>query len=302
MPEDLRSKLSPEVAAFWDPCLPMALNYARLVTGDMEMGNEYLSGGKTKRDEIQLHQNASTSSTNGKVKENRHRDPVQDVATSMYDLDPNLAPLRALQVQVINLFQRGPNVASRLWNKIFMAILNNSEPIPASADILYIARWTSCKLAATLVLVLAASKESMFEALKFLSRSLGGLPTLPLIQNTPSASFKDAFNAAKASAMGHTKRTTVIAACLFDVHMFELAGKGISELYSSFAHTFVTGVGPEGVIIWQSWGEHGYCFDEYIDRGGARMRTWKEEDEFMGSFEHLEKLKVRNALNSRNVC
>jgi len=62
--------------------------------------------------------------------------------------------------------------------------------------------------------------------------------------------------------------------------------------YTFFGHTFTVGVGPEGVIIWQSWGEHGYTLPEYIARGGARVRNWQEAGDWVDRFDKLTQHKV----------
>jgi hypothetical protein len=84
----------------------------------------------------------------------------------------------------------------------------------------------------------------------------------------------------------------VLAISLIDVHIFELARQQRSEQYQSFAHTFVLGVGSEGVVIWQAWGDHGYGFDEYIKRGDARIPSWQEAGDFMNAFESFAEYKV----------
>ena len=53
------------------------------------------------------------------------------------------------------------------------------------------------------------------------------------------------------------------------------------------------GIGPEGVIVWQAWGKHGYRLDEYLDGGHARLRSWDEADQFVRDFDKLTSQKVR---------
>ncbi|KAF1954300.1 hypothetical protein CC80DRAFT_476030 [Byssothecium circinans] len=135
-----------------------------------------------------------------------------------------------------------------------------------------------------MLLTAPKDRDSLFAAVKMQSRSLGGLPTLQQIRLTPSASFMTAYQKAKQLALGEVKCTTVIAVNLTDVHIFELAQQGRSEEYFSFAHVFVAAVGPEGVIIWQSWGKYGYRLDEYLRRGDGRLRDWPEADQFVDDF------------------
>lgn len=149
-------------------------------------------------------------------------------------------------------------------------------------------------MAATLVLLFAAPRdsESLLFAAKTQSRSLGGLPTLKHIRETPSASFDAAYRRAKQDAFGDRQRTTVMAVNLTDVHIFELGEQGKDQLHFSFAHVFVIAVGPEGAVIWQSWGKFGYRLDEYLNRGGGRLRDWQEADQFASDFTKLVSGKV----------
>jgi hypothetical protein len=46
-------------------------------------------------------------------------------------------------------------------------------------------------------------------------------------------------------------------------------------------------VGREGWRLFQSWGEYGYTLREWLERGGARLRGWKEGKGFVGTFDGL---------------
>lgn len=130
--------------------------------------------------------------------------------------------------------------------------------------------------------------------MKFQSGSLGGLPTYDSIRKTPSALFPQAFQRAKLAATNN-KQTTILGVTLADAHIFELARRGTSEKYFSFAHVFTIGVAPEGVIVWQAWGEHGYRLDEYLNNGHGRLRDWSEADQFVRDFDKLVSQKVRSS-------
>lgn len=111
------------------------------------------------------------------------------------------------------------------------------------------------------------------------------MPTLSLVRTTPtSSSFAQAFAKAKKAALSGEMATTVIGVSLIGVHIFELNVRDMAKPYSSFAHAFVVGVGLEGVVIWQGWGEHGYPLDEYLARDGSRVRSWDEAEEFVRDF------------------
>ncbi|EOA85692.1 uncharacterized protein SETTUDRAFT_111360 [Exserohilum turcica Et28A] len=208
-----------------------------------------------------------------------------------------------LRHQVEIFFSFGPDLASFVFGKLQgFAAGGSNKLIGSKFDVslsgldskslsqwssLY--PWNSCKMAATLVLLFAAPRdsESLFFAVKTQSRSLGGLPTLEHIRETPSASLDTAYRRAKQDAFGDGKRTTVMAVNLTDVHIFELVEQGKAQLHFSFAHVFVIAVGPEGAVIWQSWGKFGYRLDEYLNRGGGQLRDWQEADQFVNDFTKL---------------
>ncbi|TLD34381.1 uncharacterized protein E2P81_ATG04546 [Venturia nashicola] len=146
--------------------------------------------------------------------------------------------------------------------------------------------WKSSKFIANLITVLASSKTSAQQATKFVSQFRGVSPTLSIIRSTPTASFRAAFDTAKVAAQ-KKKQTTVIGVSLADVHMIQLASRGQSAGHFSFAHSFAVAIGPEGFVIWQAWGEHGYRLDEWMGRGGDRIRTWDEAEQFVKDFEKL---------------
>jgi hypothetical protein len=222
------------------------------------------------------------------------------------------SPLLALHSQISTLFSSGPEKALFIFSKLQLHIAEKtyhqtsstiSIPIfssssstdqsliqspPYSIDL-----WKSCKMTATLILLLASSPSpsSLFTALKSHSQSLGGLPTHSTIKTTPSASLPQAFQAAKRAATKDGKMT-VLAVSLVDVHIFELAHQGKSAPYFSFAHVFTMGIGPEGVIIWQAWGKHGYRLDEYLHDGHGRVRDWTEVEQFVRDFDKLAAQKV----------
>ncbi|KFZ11258.1 hypothetical protein V502_07649 [Pseudogymnoascus sp. VKM F-4520 (FW-2644)] len=189
---------------------------------------------------------------------------IQRVIVSLQTIDEHRSPLQLLRASIATFFLEGPQIASFIFRQLQVAAL-----------------------ATTLVLLFACRHNEVFEALKYQSGQLGGLPTLSLIRNTPSFSFAQAFAKAKKAALSGKMATTVIGVSLTDVHIFELNVRGKAKPYTSFAHSFVVGIGPEGVVIWQSWGEYGYRLDEYLNRDGARLRNWDEAEEFVRDFNRL---------------
>lgn len=84
--------------------------------------------------------------------------------------------------------------------------------------------WNSCKLASTLVLLLATPKDAdaMHAALRWQSRTLGGLPTMSVIKTTPSADLSARVAMAKQAAFnGKVPTCTVLGVSLVDGQMRE---------------------------------------------------------------------------------
>jgi hypothetical protein len=237
---------------------------------------------------------------------------IREFVVILNTLPSGTSTLVMLRHQVEIFFSFGPDLASFVFAKLQeFAAAGSNEPIESNFNVSLsgldskslsqwssLCPWNSCKMAATLVLLFAApgDSESLFFAVKTQSRSLGGLPTLKHIRETPSASLDTAYRRAKQYAFGDGKRTTVMAVNLTDVHIFELAEQGKAQPYFSFSHVFVIAVGPEGAVIWQSWGKFGYRLDEYLNRGGGRLRIWQEADQFVNDFTKLVSSKVSENL------
>lgn len=224
---------------------------------------------------------------------------IQRVIASLQTTNEHRSPLQLLRESIARFFLEGPQIASFIFRQLQVAAVKGDTSILVPQDSILDPRdpefnlpWNSCKLATTLVLLFACRHNEVFEALKYQSGQLGGLPTLSLIRSTRSSSFAQAFAKAKKAALSGEMATTVIGVSLTDVHIFELNVQGMAEPYTSFAHSFVVGIGPEGVVIWQSWGEHGYRLDEYLTRDGARLRNWDEAEEFVRNFTRLVVRKV----------
>lgn len=302
IPENLRQLFGPELSALWDPSIPATLNINRIVSGHVKPAEPSTSDTSIGAllDDVISQLGGTFLATSESIMDNTAsqgwRSDLKSVFHKLKSIDHTLAPLEILRQQIEAIFSRGRLVASTL----FMGVNESAKKGELKIDLKQISGnftklpWNSCKLAATLVLIFASPprQKCMFEAIKLNSQSLGGLPTLQMIRSIPSASFNQAYKKAKDAALSPNGATTVICVLLTDVHIFELARLGTSESWSSFAHSFVVGIGPGGVIIWQSWGEHGYTLDEYLARGGARVRTWEEADEFVRVFKKLVSSKV----------
>ena len=134
----------------------------------------------------------------------------------------------------------------------------------------------------------------MFEARKFLSKSLGGLPTMADVLKTPSTDLPKRFAQAKKAAIdGTVGKVTVLGVNLVDVEMLERGEKKSRDMnYSSFAHSFVIAIVREGFRTYQAWGEHGYLLDQHLMRRGSRLRSWEDSKTFLKTFQELCRFQV----------
>lgn len=95
-----------------------------------------------------------------------------------------------------------------------------------------------------------------------------------------------------------TATTTLLLTSLIDVAALELRRnsnktKSKDGEYTSFAHDFVLGVGPEGVRIWQCAEERGVGLMEYVcEKDETRVRSWEEAEEWVAAFEKMVARKV----------
>ncbi|KAK4901140.1 hypothetical protein LTR27_001696 [Elasticomyces elasticus] len=273
---DQMRELMPGSTGNWDSASPISANVARMVAGSRSLDGDLARVlDETKRLE-------------GRVAIGIIRRDFHEMIKVLTTPDPQVSSsaLLSLQQLVASVFTHGRKRAGGVYCSLNLAAEQAATEATLPDEDVDV-EWRSCKAAATLVNLLACPKDRIYASLKYLSQRLGGMPTLKEIRSVPSSSLPEAYRKAKALARGDTKKTTVLAASFVDVHIFELAMTGKAKPYTSFAHSFVLGVGPEGVIIWQAWGEHGYAFDKYIERGGARLRTWQEAGDFIDRFDKL---------------
>ncbi|KAK4893854.1 hypothetical protein LTR27_007880 [Elasticomyces elasticus] len=199
----------------------------------------------------------------------------KDLATQ----SPSRSPLLALQKQVATVFLMGPPGTVAIYNGLLYAAQRNTT------EACHERNYYNPKVhedAVTMVALFACPKDRLHDAIAFQCESLGGVPTLETVRDEQLPSFVAAYRAAKGAARGEKHVTTVMAVSLIDIYSMELAARGEAEIYTSFGHSFVLGIGPEGVIIWQGWGRGGKEFNIYIHvDDGARARTWEEAGNFV---------------------
>ncbi|KAK5682446.1 hypothetical protein LTS10_005574 [Elasticomyces elasticus] len=284
----------------WDPAVDPSANIARMVMGstnldeDLKRVNEANARQRQAMGITQAEGRADGSISYGDRVIARAKKEFELTGTEFREiiqaLNPKLeqnftSPLLALQHLVASVFLHGPLRAGGLYGSLGLVAEHNTNEAEVPSENLDV-EWRSCKAAATLVGLLACPVKQLYTTRKFLSGLLGGLPTLKEIRTTPSASLPVAFRAAKTLARKAPVMTLILVS-LVDVHIFELAAKRKADSFTSFAHSFAIGIGPEGVIVWQAWGEHGYSLDKFIENGGARLRNWQEAGSFIDWFDRL---------------
>ncbi|KAF2417508.1 hypothetical protein EJ08DRAFT_600005, partial [Tothia fuscella] len=108
------------------------------------------------------------------------------------------------------------------------------------------------------------------------------------------ASLAEVFERAKKPVLARSEDGfTAIAIELLDMNKYtqQQARYKQNRDMLSITHSFVMAVGKEGIRILQSFSNDPklplYTFDQYIDRGGARLRSWKEANIFVENFKIL---------------
>lgn len=70
------------------------------------------------------------------------------------------------------------------------------------------------------------------------------------------------------------------------------------QLQIHYLHTFSITIGKEGIRVFQAfhpdYDMKAYSFPQYIARGGARLRSWEEAEEFLKKIEIIETLSVKH--------
>lgn len=203
------------------------------------------------------------------------------------------SPLSALQQQLTAIFQHGETRAGVIFVFLTAAAQLGSTnvriplfdaPVP----------WFH-KAAVCLIGMLACPTQKLREVYELHSRYHNGWFTYEKTRERPSASLKSAFRDAKTRACGGEGKTSLIVVDLLDVHMLELKKQDRDEKYMNFSHAFVLGIGPEGVIMWQGWGQSGYGpygLADWIRNGNSRVRDWQEAGDFVNEFEKFVSVQV----------
>ncbi|KAK3673621.1 hypothetical protein LTR78_006526 [Recurvomyces mirabilis] len=208
-----------------------------------------------------------------------YRDIIQQFTNATANAS---SPLQALQAQIDAIFKHGPDRAGDIYNELVGDAWGNDTLVLCPVEDMPVG-WSSCRNTATLVSLLACPEQSLEHTVRS-SPMYGESAPLGEIVNTESASLRDAYREAKTAAA--SGRTTVMVGTLEDVQYHRLLQQ---SAYLSFAYCLALGIRPEGAIVWQSWASrhHQYCFDEYLARSGATLKTFVEMDTFVDQFEDL---------------
>ncbi len=300
MPTRLRAELDDTLIAAWDPSRSVVVNFLNILyrgsapeKSQASIGAFDISRNRTWIGELGDELNALSN------------------PTTEEEIHASSTPLKALRQYVAKLFDFGPRLASQFYARIENAVREETTivdrlEIPLGVPTEFFADsfpWDSQQLAASLILVVAAPEEWMYDALRFQTKAMGGHSRkLKDIKETPSASLRDAFEAAKKGAMERAK-TTVLCVELVDLTNATIVEMElpIAENFCSFSQTFIMGIGPDGVMILQAGGTlGGYTLEEYGFAGDDRFRTGDEGNRFVTAFEKFAVRQVSLFLVSDN--
>ncbi|KAJ5587770.1 uncharacterized protein N7459_003535 [Penicillium hispanicum] len=212
---------------------------------------------------------------------------------------PLPTPLKELHNAMKAFFAEGIKKASYKFCALKVAVLDETTVIqavdmtPLSPFMMPKIRWGTSTVVATLVLILAATADTdlMHEALDFFGWQSLTLPRVSQVTKAESADFAKRFAQAKKAAIdGKVGEMTVLGVHLVDIEKLERLEKGCAPReHCSFMHAFAVAIGREGFRVYQAWGEPAYRIDEYMKRGGSKLRGWDEGKKFVKNFSRLSR-------------
>ena len=272
LPEYLRSRLSFNAIAMWNPSLPLTVNFNRLISAGLL--------GQGAGPEVRLSNNPDTSKAIECLS-----DSLNEFSKECLEDQPDFAHpsittfvLHWIKRYIYLLFREGPEIASKMYLRLETAIRCQTTTIEKLAihgleldGLKFSVPWEAPKLTVALVLVLAVPADQALKTLSVYTRSLGAGPIpLDIIQNTPSQSLKAAMNKAQFKACGELETdpinsfylsepypppltTTILGVQLVDVGYQKacLYNREFAETLMSFSHSFVIGAEPRGFVVWQ---------------------------------------------------
>lgn len=233
---------------------------------------------------------------------------VQALIRKLNGIKPNHSPLLTLSLFLQAFFDQGVDIASFVLENLRWTLpsIATQSPRPQIGIKLKSTRtgdgkhmaacqrpWYSCEIA-TVSIVVCAAPALTFDI--FAKQHADLLSEEPLEDQTlrhtliPSASLTRAFDRAKAAATGPRKSTSLIYVALMDSCLYQLSSSQKEhnmdlKRFMPFTHYFVLGVGPEGMMMWQSFRSYGPRLHEHIALGGAKVRDWEEATSFVATFD-----------------
>lgn len=234
----------------------------------------------------------------------------------------SVTPLTLLnQTLILHLKHGGLQATSDLLRRLMIMAHDDlsylPEPRVTTSTFRETVFWRS-KTLAQFMSLLAVPKYRMHDTLDLMLESAKETKDVDALKRSLAASgntsLSEAFEAAKKKATSTSPTTlpstTLIHASLIDIAALELAAtkskskssehnhnhkRKSLEDYTSFAHDFVLGVGPEGVVIWQCAEDKGAGLAEYVlERDETRARSWTEAGEWVEGVGKLVARKVRS--------
>ena len=179
--------------------------------------------------------------------------------------------------------------------------------------------WYACDIMSMVVLALAAPAHQLCSLVKEPTVGMDNPILLGGFYNgyfeaclIPSANLTAMYEHAKKAALC-AQKTTLLMITLNDVvqhkcsmdpdYVDHLASQGIApQDVFPFSHAFVFGVGPDGVVLFQSWRMYGPTLHEYITCGGMEVRSWPEGDEFVKTFDQFATNDVVRGICNDTTC
>ncbi|PYH48991.1 uncharacterized protein BP01DRAFT_388823 [Aspergillus saccharolyticus JOP 1030-1] len=255
------------------------------------------TGPKSSNSIVRADSDGSTKKT--PIKTTQTVEELKATLSALRSMRPSCTPLEALDQELKNLFEGGVQAASCRCIALRSAVLRGQTTVrlrPRASlnrqlDLPIPSFWNTAFIATTVVLLFASppDPDATLAALSWLSYELGGVPTMTDIRKYASADLSKRFAQAKKVAIdGKVAKVTVLGVDLVDVEIIDRCEIQSRDMeYTSFAHSFVLAIGREGFRIYEAWREHGYRLDQYLMRGGSRLRTWAESKSFLKSFNKL---------------
>lgn len=204
---------------------------------------------------------------------------IQQYLQAFFDCDPDVGPFGLENLRRVFASDAEEASSTAVHVKLRSARADDSQHLQFCREL-----WHACDVMSDLIYTLAAPASYFQERgqteeriwYKAFDDDLSS-KSLNLVS---SMSLAKAFERAKAAATGPKKHTSILRVTLLDAtyRLVARAGeeaKRNADLEGAWPlhHWLALGVGPEEVVIWNSWKRFGPRLDQHIQLGGARVRT-----------------------------